>query len=473
MEDAGQVQGDGQHQQGQTRRHRRRLQLEAPAHGLAGRPQGQKNTRQQQEGRQHAGQEGQSVAPGVAFIMGRARQRGGLHGQDRKDAGHQIEDESAEDREQQGLGEGHQIAAAVRVSRPGIRVGSRSEHAGSGCACGQRTRLGPDFPGSGGRHQHTPDRPGQARRPGLAARPKSQDQTLRSPCAGLGGRMVDDPSLKGEEIAGPRIASGQGPAGRAQGQYAVLQRDPRRDPRRSRRVLQHRSDRGTVARVQRRGTVADPQVQPQGQFVRNAHLGAADEEQGLDDQGQGCPGSRRGRDLDRDRQIDRARIAVVHQPRDSLPFGHRPDDVAGADTLGQGPGQGRGSAGIPRVAPIGVPVRPDGLFDRHHGRRSGGGPGRHWNQLCLDTVSALRPRGRSLAHGLRGPKAQGQQDQHSNERVHTASGNGRRHLSRPDRHPSPPPSATPRRAPCSPGPIPRRGAASTHEKGGSSPDEPP
>ncbi|MFN9942609.1 MAG: hypothetical protein ACK56I_24385, partial [bacterium] len=184
------------------------------------------------------------------------------------------------------MGEGRQIAAAVRASRPGIRVVGRSEPAGSGCACGQGARLGPDFPGSGGRHQHTSDRPGQARRPGLAARLKSQAQTLRSPCAGLGRRMVDDPALKGEEIAGARIASAQGPTGCAEGQHAVLQRDPRRDPRRPWRILQNRSDRGPMARVQRRDALADRQVEPQGQFVRNAHLGAADEEQGLDRQGQ-------------------------------------------------------------------------------------------------------------------------------------------------------------------------------------------
>ena len=403
MEDARQVQRHRQHQQGQSRHHARRLQLEAPAQNLTARAQGQQRARQKQEGRQHSGQEGQTVAARLGRFMGGAAERGRLHRQDGEDAGHQIQDQTAQQGEQRRLGEVGQAGgrgACLRALAVADRAVARD--AGQG-----RARPGGDLPGAQIGGQDAADRSVQTVGRQAAPGGDGQGQALRSAFARLGGGVVDHPALERIEIGPLRRRARQRAAAGRQGQLSVDQGGAGVDAGGTGGAGDHVLNRLAEAGVQRRCALAHRQIQREVEVFGHAHLVAADVEMGGDAQRQAA--SRRGVrwNLDRHGQEDRVRIAVVHQALQALALGQGPQDVAGRQTARQGPGQGRRPAGIALVAPIGVPAGLDLLADGDDGGRAGRGPGAHGDQFGLDAFGALGAGRDGGLGGGGGPGGQG------------------------------------------------------------------
>ena len=148
--------------------------------------------------------------------MGRSGQRRRFHRQNREDAGHQIQDQPAQQREQHGLCEGSH-AEGFSPGGLSVRVGVGRGDKVSGTRRPGQSRPRPriDFKGPVVRGEYAGDGAGQSARRGAASRSEPQSQALRPPFAGLRRRMVDDPALEREEIAGPRITPRQRPAASA------------------------------------------------------------------------------------------------------------------------------------------------------------------------------------------------------------------------------------------------------------------
>ena len=123
-------------------------------------------------------------------------QGGSLHGQDGEDAGHEIEDETA----QEGEGDGAQEAATAAGRR-----GSGGGRAKARGPCGDGTWPGVDLVDLA---VHLKD-PGEAGgRGGTRRGLQGEGQPVRSAIEGLGGGMVDDTPDIGEEIDRPGVAPG-------------------------------------------------------------------------------------------------------------------------------------------------------------------------------------------------------------------------------------------------------------------------
>ncbi len=334
--------------------------------------------------------------------MGGAAERGRLHRQYGEDAGHQIQDQPAQQGEQGRLGEVGQGGGGGCLRALAVADRAVACDAGQGGA-----RLGRDLPGAQIGGQDAADRSLQPIGRQAAPGGDGHGQALRPALARLGGGVVDHPALERMEI-GPlgRGARQRAAAGR-QHQMAVGQGDARFDPGGTRSGGDHVLDRLTEARVQRRRALAHRQVQRQIKVFGHAHLVAADVEVRGDAQGKA--GARRGvrRYLDRDGQEDGAGIAVVHQALQPLTLGQGPQDVARRDARRQGPTQGRRAAGIALIAPIGVPAGLDLLADGDDGGRAGDGPGAHGDQLRLDPLGALGARRSGGLGDRRGPGRQG------------------------------------------------------------------
>ncbi|MNS96123.1 hypothetical protein D3C72_1304090 [compost metagenome] len=333
-------------------------------------------------------------------MMRRAAERRCLHRQNREDAGHEVEDQAAEQGEQGGLSKGGQIDRGL-----GRRFAA-GQGAGAGRARQSRAGRCGDFPGAEVGGEDAGDRSRQALGGQAASGGDGQGQAVRAALAGLDGGVVDDAAFEGEEIgpcrrgAGPDL--GKRSAGRAQDQLAVRELSAGLDPGGTRGRLDDGLDGRAMARVQRRGAVLNLEVQRQIEVFGHAHLVAADEDVGDDLEPQGLAGASVGGDVDGNRQEDGVGIAVVHQALQALTLGQGPDDLAGLDPGGQGPVQGGGAAGIPLVAPIGVPAGLNLLAYGDDGGRAGRGPGAHRDQFSLDPLGALRPGGRGGGARLEG-----------------------------------------------------------------------
>ena len=201
--------------------------------------------------------------------------------------------------------------------------------------------------------------------------------------------MVDQAALEREEPCPIGLQPREGSARGGEAQGATFENDAGGDAGGSGRGLDDGLDLGAVAGIQRRPALADREVEPQRQLVRHAHLVAAHQEQGADNQRQGGPRPGVSRNLDGNRQQNLAGVAVVHQVLETLAFGRRPDDVPGDHTGRQGPVQGGRAAGITRIAPIGMPARLYRLADGDDGGGAGRGPLAHRDQFRLDPHRAL------------------------------------------------------------------------------------
>ena len=114
LEHAGEVEADHEEEIGDQQREDRRLELEAPAHLADGGADRDDDRRHGGEGDQHARGVGDAVAPHRApLVAGQPREGRGLHGEHREHAGHQVQDQPAQQREQQRLDERQLLAAAA------------------------------------------------------------------------------------------------------------------------------------------------------------------------------------------------------------------------------------------------------------------------------------------------------------------------------------------------------------------------
>ena len=115
LEHAGEVEADHEEQIGDQQREDRRLELEAPAHLADAGADRDHDGGHRGEGDQHARGVGDAVAPHRAALMaGQPREGRGLHRQHREHAGHQVQDQAAQQGEQQRLDERERLAALAR-----------------------------------------------------------------------------------------------------------------------------------------------------------------------------------------------------------------------------------------------------------------------------------------------------------------------------------------------------------------------
>src|SRR3546814_10451013 len=91
FEEPGQIEGNGSHQYEQQQNDARVLQLKGPANRRTARPQREQRSAQRQAGQHNACRIGKSIAPNDMFIAPRLGQLECLETQNRKNAGHDIE----------------------------------------------------------------------------------------------------------------------------------------------------------------------------------------------------------------------------------------------------------------------------------------------------------------------------------------------------------------------------------------------
>ena len=114
LKDSGQVQPDGKQQNRHRGDENRRLELKPPADGGPGGAGQQQHRAQTGEGDENPGGIGNGMARARAGRRA-ARQTHRLHGQDREDAGHQVQDQPAEKGKQQGRRQGNRLLQRRRT----------------------------------------------------------------------------------------------------------------------------------------------------------------------------------------------------------------------------------------------------------------------------------------------------------------------------------------------------------------------
>ena len=121
--DAGEVQRDGNHQQAERQVDQRRLHLETPSRGAAGFAQCDQRDRDGRERDEDAeGVEDAARLRGLAIGARQFHETQGLHAQDGKHAGHQVQNDPAEESEEDRRDEPHAgggDAAAAPATRTG------------------------------------------------------------------------------------------------------------------------------------------------------------------------------------------------------------------------------------------------------------------------------------------------------------------------------------------------------------------
>ena len=123
LEHAEQVETNDHEEQRQHRHEDRRLQLEAPAGRLAQRPQPQQDGRQHQEADHHTQAEHHGMATRLSRLAGRRLGEGkDLEPDDREHAGHQVEDEAADERPQHGASQRQPFTLSMRARQRAKRV---------------------------------------------------------------------------------------------------------------------------------------------------------------------------------------------------------------------------------------------------------------------------------------------------------------------------------------------------------------
>ncbi len=300
-------------------------------------------------------------------------QRGRLHRQHREDAGHQVEDQPAEEGE--GQGADHTHARNERSPGRGCRGlhrrgdGRRPRPRGPR---GRRTGLGVQHIGAGLQRQHARDWPERLKG---GAGNEGQGQAVRSAFHGLRLGVVDDGGIVRIEVGPGGVGALQHRARDRQLEHAALPGDGGGEILGLGRGGQHLGDRLAEAGVEAGRAGGHRQVE--GELARLGHTDVgADQQVGLGGQVDGLAGPGVGGDLDGNRQIDLVGVDVVHQRSGDEPPRRRPDDLARAPAGGQGPFDLGRLARIARIAPIGMPPRRDRLVQGDVDGRSGDrGPG--------------------------------------------------------------------------------------------------
>ena len=318
----------GQHQQSDD--DPRLLQLESPADLLARRPQGQQRRAERHAGEHHACGIGQPLAARLGLAFAGAGERDRLEAQDREDAGHDVEEEPAEQRAQ------HQ--------RPDRRRGNLVRPRHLLAPGGHRAQIGGKaHPASVPESEDAGQRLGLAR-PELVERDLGDQQVTLAP-EGLRGGIGDELLVGDKHIGiGKPDTLGQ------------RDRHPQRLARNgeSRAGIEQGRDRCPPARE----ITARRSGQPRE--LRHADLVGAGE---VIDRAPDRPGEAldaRPRD-DRHQHGIGAFIDVVHQPGDQQPLGHRIARLTHFPVRRQAEVEHHPCPRIARVRPIAVPLGPLGL----------------------------------------------------------------------------------------------------------------
>ncbi len=322
----------------------------------------------------------------AASFRGVGGEAQGLHRQDREDAGHQVQDDAAQERR---AGRQRQAGDPLPARKTAVTGrGHRTEPRGGGR---QGPRLGVDLEGLAVDDQQAIQ--GLGRGAGLegVARLQGQSQAAGAAHRGLGLGLVDDAGGEGVEIDLPDGGAVQRRAEHRQLHHAALEAHGALQGWPLGRRGQGRGDGGVGGD---RGRCGDRQAQLQGRVLGHADvLADQDRDGGLQRRGLA---HRRGLGRgDRDRQPHLAFVAVVHQGPDGQALGRRPHDVACRPAGRQRPGQLGRLAGVAGIAPIGVPAGPDLLVQGHVEGLPGGDGGGGRDQLELDVAGIghgrLRP----------------------------------------------------------------------------------
>mmetsp|Transcript_5363 Transcript_5363/g.20351 ORF Transcript_5363/g.20351 Transcript_5363/m.20351 type:complete len:505 (-) Transcript_5363:2024-3538(-) len=368
------------------------MELEAPAHLLAAGAQRDQHTGQGREAQQHAGRVGQALGPVVALVDQRQR----LDGKHREHAGHQVEDQATEQREGQ---RGQQAELALRRGGRRRLGGSRGAEVGrAGTLAGAFGHRGRDGPGLFTRrrrqHEHAAQRLAGGQR--LVARRQLQRPAATLCLEGLGRTVGDGAPGLGEEVslgdcggrAGKRDALGCRLEGDAEGRRLGNRSPPLID------LCNIRAGLG----LRQRGD--DRQIQPQADLFGNADI-LADQPLDVGAGLEAAAGPGIGRHGQLDEQGRPALVAVVDDRADGLDGRRWPLQRPG---LGAAPVEAGRLTRIAGVFPVGVPMRLDGLLQRHREALACGHRSLAGHEAGLDML------GRRI--GRHGPSHQGggQQD---------------------------------------------------------------
>ena len=303
--------------------------------------------------------------------MGVGGQGGGLHRQHREDAGHQVEDQPAEEGERQrqrqadgGAGRGGRSVIVDRRRRQGSAAQSSGRdraRRGRNLPCPVAERQ---HPGDGGRRLAGADRdPGR----------QAEGQAVGAPLDGLGLGVVQDRGVERKEIGPRQVGAFERRARDGQPQRLAFDGVDGGEARGLRGGDQRSGDPVAPDRVGPGGGGDDRHLQRQTGVFRHAGQ-FADQEGGVRLQRHRGSDRRRGGNLDRDRQQHLARIAVVEQRPDRHAGRGRPDDLARLPAGGQRPFDRGRLAGIAGIAPVGMPALVDllaqGDVDRPAGNRA-------------------------------------------------------------------------------------------------------
>ena len=323
LEHAGQVQPDHEEEPGHRRDRERRLELEAPTRRAARRAEREQGRGHGGEGGEHAGDIEPRLDPHAAAL--RAGEPGEAHGLDRehrKDAGHQIEDEAAQ--------EGEAEDAPERRGQPGRCAAGRGADLE---VVGRAAR-----PGDG---EHPRERGILAE---IAAGLQGERHPVRPRCEWLGRGVVERAGGFREErgVAG----AGQGMAGNGE---RAIRSDARVKLALAREVPVRR---GEERGLRGRSGGAPRQVERELAVLRDADL-RADEPVRLRPDRQRAAVRRR---RDRHREEHLARIGVGHQRAFGQALRRGEFDRSGPGALRQGKRELRRRAGRARIFPVGVPA---------------------------------------------------------------------------------------------------------------------
>ena len=285
-------------------------------------------------------------------MAGQSHEGSGLHGEHREHAGHQVEDQAAQQGKQQRLDERERLAA--------LRSGKRRWRHESGIELGRHVESLLDLAVAGllRQHQRAGELGGKGRL-GVTALQRNANTVGADPGALL-GHAGDRAPLGREEIDLPDGVGLQAPGLDDQRRIARLGDAVARGPRARHRhalarLVEDRARRGRRRCAGRRHRQGELELAVLGDADVFAHqpVGFGGEFQRADAE----IGGRR----DANQQHGLVLKTVVDDAADIEAMRRRPDDRVGLHAGRQGPFDLGRQAGFARVLPVGMPLRPDGL----------------------------------------------------------------------------------------------------------------
>jgi len=380
LEEPGEVERNGGDEQQQQQDHPRVLKLEGPAHRRAAGPERQQRTAEREAGQHHARRIGQGLAPRLALGPARPGEAERLQAEDREDAGHDVEDQPAEQSAEQRRHQARPLDTARFLGRLGNRRAGGRHIAGPG---GQgKARAPPD-------RKHALERPDRA---GLPPGRRLDDQEIAAARQALRRGIAERIGGAREEIGAVDRRARRQRDGEAN--PPALDREPRLGAQWAGQSLAPGHE-GGIGGPRRAGAEIDRHA---GAFGHADFVGADEVIEPRIDR-KGNAGLCALGQADRRQQRIFAFVDIVHQPGDAEPHGHRILERIGAPALGQPPLDARLGAGVARIAPIAVPAR----LRPHDECKRDGGAGRRGRRLGdqahLHMARPLRARGAGAQQG--------------------------------------------------------------------------